>query len=426
MKRLLVSLPVLATIFATGATVLAGCPVDDVPVVETEVVVAEGGRADLAVVCGSIDNASDVLVDDDCSIEVPIGASGGTITVDGTSVISVVTVTVLPLSFSRTVFTDGPAAREHGAMMASSNGDTLFVIGGGGYPNFPDQEMLDDAWQFDVATSVWSPWTLSGDVIPPGASRRVAQDGDVAFLSGGYGDAFASLGEMFRIDLDSGEVTLLDQGDVQPPLRSLHAFAFDAASQRFVVFGGFFDDGVAQDILGDTWVGTLTGTTVSWQEVTSPLSPSPRYGMFFGSDPTEGLVVFSGAGFPAAGNPINAADDAWVFRFDDLSWFDLLPKGEAPVGRRNGCGVVDPANHRLTVFGGTADGATTEPGVFLLDVRGDGRWDTLDRDGEPPRRSSSFGTARPGGGITCGFGNDQDLFQDLFTLGLDVSASQAP
>lgn len=409
MKRLLVSLPLLAS-------ALTACPVGEVPVVETEVVVAEGGTVALGVVCGAIDHDTDLIVSDDCVVEVPIGASGGVVTVDGVSVVSVVTVVVLPLTFDRTVFTEGPEAREHGAMMVSSNGNTIFVIGGGGYPNFPDQELLDDAWQFDVATSVWSPWILSGDAIPPGASRRVAQDGDVAWLSGGYGEAFASLGEMFRVDLQSGEVTLLDQGDVQPPVRSLHAFGFDADSQRFVVFGGFFDDGVSQDILGDTWVGTLTGTSVAWQEVTAPLSPSPRYGMFAGTDPTEGLVVFSGAGFPAAGNPINAADDAWVFRFDDLVWFDLLPAGEAPVGRRNGCGVVDPANHRLTVFGGTADGATTEPGVFLLDVRGDGRWDSVVRDGEPPRRSSSFGTARPGGGITCGFGNDQDLFQDLFTL----------
>jgi hypothetical protein len=358
MKRLLVSLPVLVTVLAPVAIGLAGCLVDDVPVVEIDVAVAEGGTADLGVVCGAIDNASDVLVSDDCRIEAPIGASGGVITVDGVSVVSVVNVVVHRLGFSRTVFTEGPAAREHGAMMASSNGNTIFVVGGGGYPNFPDQELLDDAWQFDVATATWSPWILSGDVIPPGASRRVAQDGDIAFLSGGYGDAFASLGEMFRIDLDSGEVTLLDQGDVQPPVRSLHAFAFDAESQRFVVFGGFFDDGVGQDILGDTWVGTLSGTTVGWREVTSTLAPSPRYGMFFGTDPTAGLVVFSGAGFPAAGNPINAAADAWVFRFDDESWFDLLPAGDAPVGRRNGCGVVDPTNHRLTVFGGTADGAT--------------------------------------------------------------------
>lgn len=226
--------------------------------------------------------------------------------------------------------------------------------------------------------------------------------------------------ELYRVNLATGAFNLVEQQNEGPAQRSLHAFAFDASGNRVIVYGGFYSDvDGGQDILDDTWIGLLddAGTSVTWLEVTG--GPSARYGMFFGIDePLARFVVWSGAGFPSQADPINAFDDAWLLELDGEggpAWREISPGGAAPPGRRNGCGVVDPVTHALFVFGGTSDGATTQQGMFALDLERE-TWTTLERDGEPPVRSSSFGAAVPGGGIVCGMGNDDATYRDLFWL----------
>ena len=53
--------------------------------------------------------------------------------------------------------------------------------------------------------------------------------------------------------------------------------------------------------------------------------------------------------------------------------------------------------------------------MFAFDLATEG-WTELERQGEPPARSSSFGAAWPGRGVVCAMGNDAVTFQDLFWL----------
>ena len=91
---------------------------------------------------------------------------------------------------------------------------------------------------------------------------------------------------------------------------------------------------------------------------------------------------------------------------------------DAPKGRRNGCAMPDPLGRRMFVYGGTADGATTEKGLFVLDLEpGHEAWTKLDLANAPPARSSGFGFATPEGDVTCAFGNDDRPYPDLTYLG---------
>ena len=194
---------------------------------------------------------------DGASLRAAVGSTGGVITVHAGNAQKDIAVTVQPLAFQATAFAPGdPAAREHGALMASADGITLYLLAGGGFPNYPTQAMVDDAWQIDVATGAVSPWELHGDVPSALASRRVAPGpGDIVFLHGGYDANRRGSDELLQIDLSSGEVTLLTQSADRPLPRSLHAFGYDSASDRFIVSAGFYDSGLMQDILDDTWVG---------------------------------------------------------------------------------------------------------------------------------------------------------------------------
>ena len=363
-------------------------------------------------------------------VEVPLGlAEGGRLLFENEEGLErEVFVEVVPLAFDHRLWSEetGPEAREHGALLVSDDGATIYLLSGGGYPNFPTQELLADAWQYDVAADRWDPWDVSGDVPPPAGSRRVARLTDnQAILFGGYVDDFDSDDVLVHVDLVTGVFTTVTPSTAKPASRTLHAMAYDDAHDRVIVFGGFSQTAAGNEILNDTWFGTFdkAAMTMDWQQQTLAVSPPPRYGAFAGVDDDEDIqrfVVYSGAGTPTNADPVGAITDAWVLTLGDTIEWQLLPADDTPVGRRNGCGVVDPSTHTLTVFGGTADARTTSPGVFVLDVRGNGTWHAIEREGEPLPRSSSFGAALPGGGIVCGFGNDDDVFLDLFFLRSDL------
>jgi hypothetical protein len=81
---------------------------------------------------------------------------------------------------------------------------------------------------------------------------------------------------------------------------------------------------------------------------------------------------------------------------------------------------LGPTGPRQFEFGGTADAATIQPGLFAFDARpGHERWPRIERVGEPPIRSIGVAVYdsdadRP----WFGFGNSSsEAFGDLTPLG---------
>jgi hypothetical protein len=336
-----------------------------------------------------------------------------------------VPVTVEPIKWhERTSWTaEGPAAREHGTMLLDDEKRVAYLVGGSGYT--PQGTPVGDTWKLDLTTHVWSPITPTGDVPPPGGSRRAAliPGTKTALLFGGYETSESDTADLYEVDWSGGGLAFqkLEQAS-PPPGRELHAFVYDAPSQRFAAFGGFSYTKLGA--LDDTWTMKLEGNRAVWTEVKGADKPSARYGFFYGVDDATGrLVVFSGAQNPKGKDPVNAAQDTWVLdlRAETPAWTRVLTGEEegSPPGRRNGCSLFDPRGPRLMVYGGTSDGAKSQPGLFLLDVRpGHEGWTHLELAGAPPLRSSGFGFHDPTTRLTyCGFGNDDKLYTDLTALG---------
>ena len=311
----------------------------------------------------------------------------------------------------------GPEEREHAAVIVDAEGERAFLVGGSGY--MPQFVPLGDVWRYDFATSAWTEETPTGDVPAPAGSRRVAKipGQPIAYLYGGYGEGNDNKDELYRATFDGPAVDfkLLTQTN-PPPARSLHMFVYDAETDRFFAFGGF-----AGAVAGDTWMMKIEGNNAVWTELAPTVSPSPRYGFFYGVDEVNGrAVLYSGAQGLAVLKP---AQDTWALdmRSEPPAW-ELLAAGPevgVPPGRRNGCGVFDPTGPRLIVFGGTADGMTTAPGTFAFDARpGYSYWTELTLEGEPPLRSSGFGLYNPTADRTLlGFGNDSSIYRDWWILG---------
>jgi hypothetical protein len=351
------------------------------------------------------------------------GAATVTVTVTAGELSATATsaVTVKPVAWLGTNKwqADGPEAREHGALVVDAKARRTLLFGGSGYN--PYLSPLSDAWQFDHDKNAWTKVTPTGDVPSGGGSRRVAQvpaaQGASAYLFGGYGVNGAAHNELYKVDVSAtGVVFAKVMQQNPPPKRALHAFFYDAQSDAFYAFGG-----VDTKVYGDLWRMKLTGGSAVWEQLTVDPKPTARYGFFYGFDPTAGrLVLFSGAQGTAM---INAARDAWaldVRAAGGPKWTELGQGDAVPPGRRNGCAILDTVTPRLWVFGGTADAKTSEPGLWVLDLRaGHGDWRQLMLTGEPPIRSSGIGFFdEQDGTVRLGFGNTtMDVFRDWSKIG---------
>lgn len=317
----------------------------------------------------------------------------------------------------------GPQTREHAVFAYDPDADAAYMLQGSGYD--PQWKPIADSWRLDVKSGQWTPWTPQGDVPEAGAGRRVVQvpGAKTAFVLGGYvgwKDTETTDPNLYRLDVATSTFEKLANQGTTKSGRQLHAMAYDPKGDRLVVYGGFTDV-PQQTVLGDTWLVEIAGDTATWTPVTSTKRPDPRYGAFSALDAESSrFVVWGGAQFPTEADPVNAAQDAWAL---DLSasppaWSKLAPAGDLPRGRRNGCIMHDPVGRRLFVFGGTADGKTSEKGLFVLSLEpGREAWTKLDLADAPPPRSSGFGFTTPEGHVACGFGNDRDQYADVNLLG---------
>ena len=126
--------------------------------------------------------------------------------------------------------------------------------------------------------------------------------------------------------------------DIGPQRRVGHACAYDAATQRVILFGG--DPGGPP--LDDTWAwdGDL------WTQV-ADMGPSPRHGATLVDEPADQRLLLFGGGTGA-----DVLDDTWVFGAG--GWTQVADTG--PAARINHAMAYDQERERAVLFGGQAAG----------------------------------------------------------------------
>jgi hypothetical protein len=361
------------------------------------------------------------VIDGSLSIHAGYGAPPGELSVDladdeGEHVVVKVALTSEPLAWIGHVewqTADGPEEREHGAVIYDEASQQAFLFGGSGYhPQFT--QLLDDVWRYDVVAQTWTEVTPVGDPLPAGGSRRFAGrwGAGEGYLHGGYGTG--DLDELFHVAVEGDTLRFeeVTQMDPKPAPRSLHGFAYDPEGDTYYLFGG-----VSSLLFGDTWQMKIEDGTAVWTQLMLDPTPSGRYGFFTGFDEVaRRFIVYAGA---QGGVPLNPATDTWALETggETPRWVLLTDPNNTPPGRRNGCAIWDPTGPRLVVFGGTADGMTTSPGLHIFDARpGHESWVSPMLTGEPQVRSSGFGFF-DGERVHLGFGNDNAVYRDWGILG---------
>lgn len=126
--------------------------------------------------------------------------------------------------------------------------------------------------------------------------------------------------------------------------RDAYGLAYDSVRRKLVLFGGRGQDHSGQDVLYDT---TWEWDGIVWQQIATPMKPSPRgaFGMTY--DPRRGRVVLYGGA-----NLTDFFYDTW--EYDGTTW---TPRGTPGPPRSFYTRMVyDAARGRVVLFGGDGDG----------------------------------------------------------------------
>jgi hypothetical protein len=170
-----------------------------------------------------------------------------------------------------------------------------------------------------------------------------------------------------------GDWLPLAPGGTPPPARTNASAAYDAANNRLIVYGG--DDGAASpSLLGDAWVLTHAnglGGTPAWIALAPASTPPARSAAGAAYDAASNrLIVFGGNTTP--GSCGGTLADAWVLENANglggaPAWSALAPTGAAPSGREQHGAAFDAATNRLVIVGGQDGCGTPNTEAWVLE-----------------------------------------------------------
>ncbi len=217
------------------------------------------------------------------------------------------------------------------------------------------------------ATAIWQPGPSVPRMLLFGGSHSgiIHEGGDLAlwslFLGGGGGleGAWNNLGS-------SGP---------KPTYRSGHTAVFDSVGNRMVVFGGYDDDSLRNDVTFLALDGSYT-----WAAVTpAGTAPSPRYFHTAIYDPVgQRMLVYGGV------DATGERDDVWSLSLTGTpTWTELSPSGAVPPARSKHSAVYEPSTRCMLIYGGSNAGGTLGD-AWALSLAGAPAWSDVTPPGTAP------------------------------------------
>jgi hypothetical protein len=247
-------------------------------------------------------------------------------------------------------------------------------------------------------TATWVQSNPGG--VAPSARGMVAtaydQANDRLIVSGGNSDgALHNDVWVLRNASQQGSAAVWEQlqpSGQAPPIRETHVAAYDPATNRLVIHGGWPG-------LSDAWVLTNAnglGGTPEWLPL--PAAPVVRASAASAYDAVHHrLIVFGGADVNYY--TTNAwLNDVWVLIDADgvgsPTWEQLHPTGTPPTPRAGAAVAYDSTSNRMIVFGGSDVNASLNDLWILTNANGMGgepEWIPVSTASSPSERSTSMG-----------------------------------
>ncbi len=238
----------------------------------------------------------------------------------------------------------GPSPRSAHAMTYDAVADRVILFGGvnvGGGTTFVE---LNDTWSYDFNTNTWE--NRNPVVAPsPRLGHRMAYDiqsGHTVLLSGHRGQGLGTLfHDTWAYDFFANEWTDMASSP-NPAAGNDGSLVYDAESDRIIMFGG---DGPGRlTFFDDTWSYDFESNT--WSDSNPSQRPSPRslHGMAYDAD-SDRTILFGGDS-GSGGN-----DETWALHLNLSDWREMSPSSR-PSGRLAHGMAYDGDSDRVILFGG--------------------------------------------------------------------------
>ena len=250
-----------------------------------------------------------------------------------------------------------PSAR-WAAGMAYDSGSDVFVLFSGRDPQIPYE--FGDTWTYDVDSNIWTNVTPEDSPPPRGThgffeydsqSERAVFFGGVLTLNPFrcYGDTWA-----YSCNTNTWENKT---PALSPRAGWGHGWAYDSESDRFILYGGMWDDRVPSS---ETW--SYHYDTNTWTNMSPSTNPDllSAFGMTYDSE-SDRVILFGGYFRNATFE--EQRDQTWAYDFDSNTWTNMNPP-VAPPARNSFQMTYHAAWDRVVLFGGDRD----DPSIYYSDT----------------------------------------------------------
>jgi hypothetical protein len=214
----------------------------------------------------------------------------------------------------------------------------------------------NEVWELDPVAATFTDRSTAIDVPPARTDHCMAYNpatGKV-YVFGGYdmtGQVFDDLWEW------DGKVWAQVVSDVSPPARSDAALAYDPARKSLILFGG--TNYYGSSVLGDTW--EWNSTSRKWSQLTPTVSPDALYTHAMVTDTTRGkILLFGGMSnyyySPDLGTPYKdpLRNEIWEWDGNKVTWTNRTPVASTatPVARQFPILAYDEGRQKMFLFDG--------------------------------------------------------------------------
>jgi PKD repeat protein len=228
-------------------------------------------------------------------------------------------------TWTKMVPVTGPPARHYHAMAYDSESDRVILFGGRWYSG--GEVLFNDTWAYDFNNDTW---TLMNPGTRPSArwAHALAYDAksDRVIMFG----SVIGLNDTWAYDWNTDTWTEMNP-PASPPFNSLHAMAYDEESDRIILYGG---GTWAYDFDNDTWTGMNPATAPGVS----------AHAMAYDAE-SDRIILFGGSGSNAYSN------DTWSYDFNNDTW-TLMNPAMRPSARFTPSMVFDAESDRAIMFGG--------------------------------------------------------------------------
>lgn len=212
-----------------------------------------------------------------------------------------------------------PPGRWGSMMVYDSKADRSLIYGGGDLNDPSGATGFSDLWAYDYETNTWierhptvspSPHQWSALVYVPTINRTI--------LFGGIAPDGSLLNDTWAYDYQHDQWTNL-QPENAPPPRMMHYMAFEPATNRLVMFGGFL--AAYEQPTNDTWIYDVA--TNRWSQLFPKDPPTPR--AMHVMSRTNGPVVVFGGGPDQPG----LTNETFLYSSRPNKWMQVGAEGRA-------------------------------------------------------------------------------------------------